>query len=91
MQEHESCRRIVTSLVTGFTGLAYLGISSNFCSKRQKALQKAFGTMEKSVDSARNLIFHFENIFYDYVGTIGIYQNKELYIMLLKILYTLIP
>ena len=35
-------RGIIISLVTGFTGLAYEGISSFLCHKRQKALQRQF-------------------------------------------------
>ena len=54
-------RGIITSLVTGFIGLAYEGISSYLHNKRQKALQRAFIAVEKQVNLERNKIFHFED------------------------------
>ena len=47
------------SLITGFIGLAYEGISSFLHYKRQKALHKAVHTMENKVDIQCNKIFQF--------------------------------
>ena len=52
-------RGIITSLITGFIGLAYEGISSFLHHKRQKALQKAVHVMENKVDLQCYKIFHF--------------------------------
>ena len=41
---------IITSLIPGFIGLAYEGISSFLHHKRQKALQKAVNVMKDKVD-----------------------------------------
>ena len=54
-------RGIVTTLVTGFIGLAYEGISNYLHNKRQKALQKSFDAMERKVNLERNKVFHLEN------------------------------
>ena len=54
-------RGINTSLVAGFIGLAYEGISSFLHCRRQKALQKAVHVMENKVDIQHNKIFHVEN------------------------------
>ena len=43
-------RGIITSLITGFIGLAYEGISSFLHHRRQKALQKAVNVMKDRVD-----------------------------------------
>ena len=43
-------RGIITSLITGFIGLAYEGISSFLHHRRQKALQKAVNVMKGKVD-----------------------------------------
>ena len=47
---------IITSLVTGFIGLAYEGISSFLHYRRQKALQKAVHVMENKADIQCNKI-----------------------------------
>ena len=49
-------RHIIASLVTGFMGLVYEGISSYLHNKRQKALKKAFMAMENQVNLKRNKI-----------------------------------
>ena len=49
-------RGIITSLITGFIGLAYEGISSFLHHKRQKALQKAVHAIEYRVDLQHNKI-----------------------------------
>ena len=43
-------RGIITSLITGFIGLAYEGISSFLHHKRQKALHKAVHAIDNKVD-----------------------------------------
>ena len=43
-------RGILTSIITGFIGLAYEGISSFFHYKRLKSLHKAVHIMENKVD-----------------------------------------
>ena len=52
-------RGIITSLITGFIGLAYEGISSFLQHRRQKALQKAVNVMKDKVDIQQNKIFSF--------------------------------
>ena len=49
-KQEKQKRGIVTSLITGFIGLAYGGISSVLHYKRQKALHKAAHIMENEVD-----------------------------------------
>ena len=61
---------IITSLLTGFIGLAYKGISSYLHNKRQAALEKAFVTMQNQVNLERNTIFHLE----DSIVMYGIYN-----------------
>ena len=51
-------RGIITSLITGFIGLAYKGISSFLHYRRQKALQKAVIVMKDKVNIQCNNIFH---------------------------------
>ena len=67
-------RGIITSLVTGFIGLAYEEISSYLHDKRQKALQRAFIAMEKQVKLERNKIFHLEDSMVKY----GIYNSETI-------------
>ena len=58
--KHERQKRgIITSLITGFIGLAYEGISSFLHHRRQKALQKAVNVMKDKVDIQHNKIFLF--------------------------------
>ena len=56
-------RGIITSLITGFIGLAYDGIPSFLHYKRQKALHKVVQAMENEVDLQCNKIFHLEDSF----------------------------
>ena len=67
-------RGIITSLITGFIGLAYEGISSFLHYKRQKALHKAVQAMENKVDIPCNKIFHLE----DSMVLYGIYNSDTL-------------
>ena len=67
-------RGIITSLITGFIGLAYKGISSFLHYRRQKALQKAVHVMENKADIQCNKIFHLEDSMVMY----GIYNFDTL-------------
>ena len=67
-------RGIITSLITGFIGLAYEGTSSFLHHKRQKALQKAVHAIENRVDLQCNKIFHLEDSMVMY----GVYNSDTL-------------
>ena len=67
-------RGILTSIITGFIGLAYEGISSLLHYKKQKALHKAVCYMENKVDIQCNKIFHLEDSMVMY----GIYNSDTL-------------
>ena len=67
-------RGIITSLITGFIGLAYEGISSFLHHRRQKALQKAVHVIENKVDLQCNKIFHLEDSMVMY----GVYNSDTL-------------
>ena len=67
-------RGILTSIITGFIGLAYDGISSFLHYKRKKALHKAVHTMENKVGIQHNKIFHLEDSMVMY----GIYTSDTL-------------
>ena len=67
-------RGIITSLITGFIGLAYEGISSFLHHKRQKALHKAVNAIDNKVDLQRNKIFHLEDSMVMY----GMYNSDTL-------------
>ena len=67
-------RGILMSLITGYIGLAYEGISSFLHYERQKALHKAVYVMENKVDIQCNKIFHLENSMVMY----GIYNSDTL-------------
>ena len=67
-------RGIITSLITGFIGLAYEGISSFLHHRRQKGLQKAVNVMKDKVDIQHNKIFHLEDSMVMY----GIYNSDTL-------------
>ena len=54
-------RGIITSLITGFIGLAYQGISSFLHHRRQKALQKAVHVIGNKVDLQCNKICHLDD------------------------------
>ena len=67
-------RGIITSLVSGFIGLAYKGISSFLHHKCQKALQNAVKAMKRKLDMQCNKIFHLEDSMIIY----GIYNSDTL-------------
>ena len=54
-------RGFITSLITGFIGLAYEGISSFLHQRRQKALHKAVQAIDNKVDLQCNKIFHLKD------------------------------
>ena len=58
---------IIPSLLTGFIGLAYEGISNYLHNKREKALYKAFMVMENKINLQCNKTIHLENsmVMYD--------------------------
>ena len=67
-------RGIITSLITGFIGLAYEGISRFLHHKRQKALQKAVHAIENRADLQCTKIFHLE----DPMAMYGVYNSDTL-------------
>ena len=67
-------RGIITSLITGFIGLAYEGISSFLHYRRQKALQKEVNVITDKVDIQYNKIFHLEDSMVMY----GVYNSDTL-------------
>ena len=67
-------RGIITSLITGYIGLGYEGISSFLYHKRQKALHKAVHAIENKVDLQCNKIFHLEDSMVMY----GVYNSDTL-------------
>ena len=72
-QEREK-RDIITSLITGFIGLANEGISSFLHNKRQKALHKAVQAIENKVDIRCKKMFHLE----DSMVLYGIYNSDTM-------------
>ena len=67
-------RGIIGSIISGFIGLAYGGISSFLHHKCQNALQKAVTAMDRKVDIQHNKIFHLE----DSMSMYGIYNSDTL-------------
>ena len=67
-------RDIITSVITGFIGLAYEGISSFLHHRRQKTLQKAVHVLENKADLQYNKIFHLEDSMVMY----GVYNSDTL-------------
>ena len=59
-------RGIITSLITGFMGLVYEGISSFLHYKRQKALHKAVNAIDNKVDLEKKQDISFRR-FHGYV------------------------
>ena len=73
-QKQRQKRCILTSLITGFVGLAYEGISTFLHYKRQKALHKAVHAMENKADIQHNEIIPLEDSMVMY----GIYISDTL-------------
>ena len=63
-------RGIITSLISGFIGLAYEGISSFLHNRRHKALHKAVKAMETKVNIQHKRLIHSE----DCIVMYGIYN-----------------
>ena len=54
-------RQILSTIISGFIGLAFEGISNYLQHKQQQALQKAMYTIKKRQDIERNRVFHLED------------------------------
>ena len=67
-------RGILTSIITGFIGLPYEGISTFLHHKRQKSLYKGVHAMENKADIQCNKIFYLEDSMVMY----GIYNSNTL-------------
>ena len=67
-------RGIFGTIISGFIGLAFEGISSFLHYKRHKALHKAVKAMSISMDVQRNKLMHLENTLVMY----GIYNAETL-------------
>ena len=67
-------RGIVTTLVTGFIGMAYEGISCCLHNKNQKGLQKALDAMERKERLEGYKAFHLEKAWVMY----GIYKAETI-------------
>ena len=72
--EHGNKRGIFGTLISGFKGVAFEGISSFLHHKRHKALQKAVKAMSISTDAQRNKLMHLENSLIMY----GVYNVETL-------------
>ena len=72
--EQRNKRGIFGTIISGFIGLAFEGISSFLHHKRHKALHKAVGAMSISLDPQRNKLMHLENTSVMY----GIYNVETL-------------
>ena len=59
--EQRNKRGIFGTIISGFIGLAFEGISSFLHHKRHKALHKAVKAMSISMDVQRNKLMHLEN------------------------------
>ena len=69
-----SKRGLFSTIISGFVGLAYEGISSFLHSRRHKALHKAICAMTSKVDIQRNRLIHLENTLVMY----GVYNTETL-------------
>ena len=60
-RKHRNKRGIFGTIISGFLGLAFKGVSSFLHHKRHKALQKAVKAMSISTEAQRNKLMHLEN------------------------------
>ena len=74
LKDKEEKRGIITSLITGFIGLAYGGISSFLHKRRHKALHKAVVAMENKVNLQHNKLIHLNDCRVMY----GVYNAETL-------------
>ena len=79
----KSKRGIFSTIISGFVGVAFEGISSFVHNKRHKALQTGVCAMSSKVDIQRNLM-HLENTLVMYRG-----YNAETLEKLIKTVHTL--
>ena len=70
----KSKRGIFSTIISGFVGLAFEGISSFLHNRRHKALHKAVHAMSSKVDIQRNKLIHLENTLAIY----GVYNAETL-------------
>ena len=70
----KSKRGIFSTIISGFIGLAYEGISSFLHDRRHKALHKAVCAMNSKVYTQRNSLIHLENTMVMY----GVYNAETL-------------
>ena len=57
----EEKRSIIASLISGFIGLAYEGVSSFLHNRRHKALHKDVKEMENRVNLQHNKLMHIDD------------------------------
>ena len=67
-------RGIFATIISGFIGLAYEGISSFLHNRRHKALHKAVKVIDKQAAIQCNKLMHLE----DYMVMYGIYNAETL-------------
>ena len=72
--EQRNKRAIFGTIISGFLGLAFEGISSFLHHKRHRALQKAVKMMSITTDAQRNKLMHLENSLIMY----GVYNAETL-------------
>ena len=77
-------RGIFSTIISGFVGWAFEGISSFLHIRRHKALHKAVCTMSSEVEIQQNKLIHLENTLVMY----GVYNTQTLE-KLIKIVHTL--
>ena len=62
-EEWKNKKGILSTIITGFIGLAFKGISSFLDHNRHKALHKVVKAVSVSIDMQRNKLMHLENTF----------------------------
>ena len=70
----KSKRGIFSTIISGFVGLAFEGISSLLHNRRHKALHKAVCVMSSKGDIQRNKLMHLEDTLVMY----GVYNTEKL-------------
>ena len=70
----KSKRGIFSTIISGFVGLAFKGISRFVHNRQHKTLHKAVHTMSSKVDVQRNKLIHWENTLVMY----GVYNTETL-------------
>ena len=72
--EQRNKRAIFVTIISGFLGLAFEGMSSFLHQTRHKALQKAVKLMSLTTDAQRNKLMHLESLLIMY----GVYNVETL-------------